>query len=110
MHHPEPHDPLDRLLAASPPPPAPPWFEQRLRARLHRESTTPAWRRLWNRLTTPARLALPLATAAALALAFWLTTPTHDPAPATLAQEDFNRAFDAFIAYTEQAQSWNLDW
>jgi len=103
-------DPLDRLLDRAPAPPAPPWFEQRLMARLCREQARPWWQQAWARCSGPARVVLlPAGAAALLALGFWLRTPTA-PEPAPLAQDEFNQAFDAFVAYSEHARSWNLDW
>lgn len=103
-------DPLDQLLSQAPPPPAPPWFEQRLMARLRREQSRPWWQQTWARLGLPARvLLLPASAATLLAVGFWLR-PTPAPQTPPLAHEEFNQAFDAFLAYSEQARLWNLEW
>lgn len=104
-------DPLDRLMARTPPPPAPPWFEQRLMARVRAGAALPWWRRAWRDLGLPGRVLVPAGAAAAIVLALGLWPRTDAPPPASmLAQEDFNQAFDAFASYSEQARTWNVEW
>jgi hypothetical protein len=106
----EPNDNLDALLAQSPPPPAPAWFEQRLRARLYRESAGPAWKRWWHRLGVTGKAVVWTGCVAAFALGVWLS-PTLEPASGReWAQEDYFQAFDAFVSYSEQAQAWDVEW
>lgn len=113
MNPPNSTDPLDRLLERSPLPPAPPWFEQRLRARMLREAETPASPLRWIKaLWSKPRTAITACGVLAL-LVSGLLLHTHlssPPASPQLAQDDFNQAFETFLAYTEQAESWNLDW
>lgn len=106
----EPNDNLDALLRQVPPQPAPSWFEQRLMARLRREEARAGLHAWMGRLWTGWKLAVPCAAVAFLAVGiFWvkLQGPAPGPAPG-LTQEELNRTLDAFVAYTEQDQSWNL--
>jgi hypothetical protein len=104
----EPNDNLDELMGRFPPPPAPPWFEQRLMARLRAEREAgpgTGWvgwlRPVWKPL-------IPLAGAVLVAAGLWLG-PAQRADEARLSQDELNRALDAFVAYAEQDQSWNVD-
>lgn len=100
----EPNDNLDQLLAQAPPPPAPPWFEQRLMARLRREKETrPVFGWVWRWTSAIAVCALVVAGSFA-----WRST--HTVKPAAVAQDEIYQGLDAFAAYQEQSRSWNLEW
>jgi len=104
----EPNDNLDQLLAQAPPPPAPPWFEQRLMARLRRErevEVRPVFGRVWR--WTSAIVVCSFVVAGSFA---WRSTHTAKPATPAVAREEIYQGLDAFAAYQEQSQSWNLEW
>ena len=104
----EPNDNLDQLLAQAPPPQAPPWFEQRLMARLRRERETearPVFGRIWRWTSAIAVCAFVMAGSFA-----WKSMHTTTPSVVPVAQEEIYQGLDAFAAYQEQSQSWNIEW
>lgn len=109
MH--EPNDNLDQLLAQAPPPPAPPWFEQRLMARIRREEQErerPIWVRMWSVRTVSLAGAVCLLVAGSISIqTFRGPGPSESPA---LVQEEISEGLEAFVAYQEQSQTWSVEW
>lgn len=104
----EPNDNLDQLLAQAPPPPAPPWFEQRLMARLRRErevEARPVFGWVWR--WTSVAVVCSFVVAGSFA---WHSTHKGKTAKAAVAQEEIYQGLDAFVTYQEQSRSWNLEW
>jgi hypothetical protein len=103
-------DNLDQLLGQAPPPPAPPWFEQRLMARIRSEECEQArpyffWS--WRFARLAGALALLLIGGFA-----WqaVQSPPTAASQASLVQEEIYQGFDAFADYREQSQTWSVEW
>ena len=102
----EPNDNLNQLLAQAPPPQAPPWFEQRLMARLRREQEARpvfAWSWRWTSLAAAGCLLV-------MGSAVWWHGRAPQQTPVAQAREEIYQGLDAFAAYQEQSQSWNIEW
>jgi hypothetical protein len=106
----EPRDNLDQLLGQAPPPGAPPWFEQRLMARIRSEESEKARPFFaWSWRFTPLVGGVALLLVGAFA---WqgVQSPSTTPTPDALVQEEIYQGFDAFADYREQSRTWSVEW
>ncbi len=106
----EPKDNLDQLLGQAPPPPAPPWFEQRLLARIRSEETEKARPFfVWSWRFAPLAGGLALLLVGTFAWQAMQSPPTA-ASQASLVQEEIYQGFDAFADYREQSRTWSVEW